>query len=112
MAPNVRLGGSCLLLMSAALVHPTRAARCPLSEEESSTRSRVAGRLARLAVVAAVALPAPLFAALGLSLPLPAAVERLATELVPFAAAPVLEAASTNYVGAHGSIVLTPRERS
>jgi hypothetical protein len=56
-------------------------------------RSRV---LAALAVL----LPVPLLAAAGLSLPLPATVERLAAKLVPFGNASVAAAAAT-----HGSIV-------
>jgi hypothetical protein len=60
----------------------------------------------RLLVVLGVCLPVPVFAATGLSLPLPATVERMATELVPFA-----QPVTTPTGGiAGGSIVLTEAE--
>lgn len=62
-------------------------------------RSRV---LAALAVL----LPVPLLAAAGLSLPLPATVERLAAKLVPFGKLSAAAAAAT-----HGSIVLAAGEQ-
>jgi hypothetical protein len=61
----------------------------------------------RLLVVLGVCLPVPVFAATGLSLPLPATVERMATELGPVAQ-PVTPAEGGV---ASGSIVLTEAER-
>jgi hypothetical protein len=61
----------------------------------------------RLLVVLGVCLPVPVFAATGLSVPLPATVERLATELVPFSARVTPSAGGV----AAGSIVLTDAER-
>jgi hypothetical protein len=61
--------------MTAATAHLTRPA----------LRTSLRGRSAHVLGAVAFALPVPLFAALGLSLPLPATVERIAAELVPFA---------------------------
>jgi hypothetical protein len=61
-------------------------------------------------VALAVCLPVPVFAATGLSLPLPATVERLAAALVPWADAASLEADESLSVGADGAIVLARHE--
>jgi hypothetical protein len=66
----------------------------------------VRGRAGRVACVLAFALPVPLCAALGLSLPLPTSVERLAAKLVPFATSP-----DTRAGAARGSIALAAHER-
>jgi hypothetical protein len=66
----------------------------------------VRGRAGRVACVLAFALPVPLCAALGLSLPLPTSVERLAAKLVPFATSP-----DTRAGAARGSIALAADER-
>lgn len=58
----------------------------------------------------AVALPIPLLAALGLSLPLPGTVARLAARLVPFADWSVLDARAET--PARGRIVTRPRENA
>jgi hypothetical protein len=65
------------------------------------------GRGGRFLCVLALVLPVPLFAALGLSLPLPATVERIAANLVPFGNAGSLD---TNVSAARGSITLAPGE--
>lgn len=81
--------------MTAALVHLTG----------PGMRSRCRGFGARLLAVLALVLPVPVFAVLGLSLPLPATVERIAAQLVPFGNA---ESAA---VGTGGTIVLIPGEQ-
>src|SRR5436309_10804453 len=68
----------------------------------------VRGRSARIFTVLAVVLPVPMLAALGLSLPLPATVERLAAKLVPFGGA--FDARGTHALP-RGSIVLVPGEQ-
>jgi hypothetical protein len=68
----------------------------------------LAYRSRALAALAA-ALPVPLFAALGLSLPLPATVERLAAKLVPFADQSALDAARAD-APENGFIVPGPEE--
>ncbi len=75
-----------------------------------AVRPRLRGRSARVFTVLAVVLPVPTLAALGLSLPLPATVERLAAKLVPFGDSNALEDASR--APAHGSIVLVPGEQA
>jgi hypothetical protein len=67
-------------------------------------------RWERVLVVLAVCLPVPAFAATGLSIPLPATVERLAAALVPWAGAARLEADESLIVGADGAIVLAHNE--
>jgi hypothetical protein len=64
----------------------------------------------RLLIVLAVCLPVPALAATGLSIPLPATVERLAVALVPWADAANLEAEESLTVGADGAIVLARYE--
>lgn len=81
-------------IMTAALVHLTG----------PGMRSRCRGFGARLLAVLAVVLPVPVFAVLGLSLPLPATVERIAAGLVPFGDA------GSPAVGTDGTIVLVPGE--
>jgi len=63
-------------------------------------------RLKGVSSVLALILPVPLLAALGLSLPLPATVERIAAWLVPFGNAAALESDASRTTS--GSIVLTP----
>jgi hypothetical protein len=58
-----------------------------------------------------VLLPIPLFAATGLSIPLPATVERLAAALVPWADDVALLEGQAFSLGENGSIVLAPGER-
>jgi hypothetical protein len=78
-----------------------------MAEVASTVRTRV--RLQqRILVFLGVCLPVPVFAATGLSIPLPATVERMAAKLVPFADTSVLAQAP---VQTRGSIVLTPAER-
>ena len=67
-------------------------------------------RWERVLVVLAVCLPVPVLAATGLSVPLPATVERLAAALVPWAGAARLEADESLIVGADGAIVLAHHE--
>jgi hypothetical protein len=67
-------------------------------------------RWERVLVVLAVCLPVPVLAATGLSIPLPATVERLAAALVPWADAARLEADESLIVGADGAIVLARNE--
>ncbi|MDQ2967685.1 MAG: hypothetical protein M3R37_05120 [Actinomycetota bacterium] len=68
------------------------------------------GRSAHILTVLALVLPVPLCAALGLSLPLPATVARIAAKLVPFANSAVLNANEEQLLGARGSIVRVPGE--
>jgi len=68
-------------------------------------RVRACVRLKGVSSVLALILPVPLFAALGLSLPLPATVERIAARLVPFGNVAALESDASRT--ASGSIVLT-----
>jgi hypothetical protein len=76
----------------------------------TSALGRVLRRWERCLIVLAVCLPVPAFAATGLSIPLPATVERLAAALVPWADATNLEAAESLTVGADGAIVLARYE--
>ena len=73
--------------------------------------ARVVERSQRLALVLGVLALIPTLAATGLSLPLPAAVERIAAALVPWAEAATLADQPVER-SAVGSIVLTPVERS
>jgi hypothetical protein len=82
--------------MTAALVHLTGSAR------RSPWRS--------FGALLAVVLPVPVLAALGLSLPLPATVERIAAKLVPFGSADAFET-SASRLATGGTIVLAPGER-
>jgi hypothetical protein len=63
-------------------------------------------RWERFVIVLAVCLPVPALAATGLSIPLPATVERLAAALVPWANAADFGAEESLTVGADGAIVL------
>jgi hypothetical protein len=67
-------------------------------------------RWERVLVALAVCLPVPVLAATGLSVPLPATVERLAAALVPWGDAGKLEADESLIVGADGAIVLARNE--
>ncbi|MEX2613394.1 MAG: hypothetical protein WD380_07440 [Gaiellaceae bacterium] len=62
-------------------------------------------RWERIVVVLGVCLPIPLSAASGLTIPLPAVVERIAASLVPFADAATLESNQALASGVRGSIV-------
>jgi hypothetical protein len=73
-------------------------------------RSSGRRRLARVLTVLALVLPIPIFAALGLSLPLPGTVERIAAKLVPFGDPEALDA--QEQLGASGAIVLASGELS
>ncbi len=64
----------------------------------------------RILAVLGVCLPIPLLAVTGLSIPLPAPVERIAAALVPWADAATLAADQALAPGAHGSIVLLAGE--
>lgn len=77
-----------------------------MAEAMASGRTRMRPR-ERLLVFLGVCLPVPLFAATGLSLPLPGTVERIATRLVPFGERTALTSGGV----AGGSIVLTDAER-
>jgi hypothetical protein len=68
-------------------------------------------RGARLFGALALLVPIPTMAALGLSLPLPASVERLAAKLVPFGDGDSLDPSAAQPI-ARGSIVLAPGERA
>jgi len=72
--------------MTAAIIHLPRL----------TLRRRLQGGSARAWSLLALVLPVPLFAGLGLSIPLPATVERIAAELIPFS-------------GSHGSQADDPR---
>jgi hypothetical protein len=67
-------------------------------------------RWERVLVFLAVCLPVPVLAATGLSIPLPAPVERLAAALVPWVDTANLEADESLTVGADGAIVLARNE--
>src|SRR5688572_29342780 len=67
--------------------------------------------LQRIVLFLGVCLPVPLLAATGLSIPLPATVERLAAQLVPFAEAATLEASDKAGRRYRGVIVRTPTEK-
>lgn len=73
-----------------------------------------AGRMLRrwesALIVLAVCLPVPVFAATGLSIPLPPTVERLAAALVPWAEEASFEADESLTLGADGTIVLASHE--
>jgi hypothetical protein len=76
----------------------------------SAARVQLARRWELALIVIGLSLPIPLFAATGLSLPLPATVERLAAALVPWTNAAALEENQALATGARGSIVLAPGE--
>jgi hypothetical protein len=78
-----------------------------MAEVAASGRTRVRLR-ERVLVFLGVCLPVPVLAATGLSVPLPATVERMAAELVPFADVVPLGDAP---VQTRGAIVLTQAER-
>lgn len=71
---------------------------------------RMLRRWERFLIVLAVCLPVPALAATGLSIPLPATVERLAAALVPWADAANVGAEESLIVGADGAIVLAHYE--
>jgi hypothetical protein len=71
----------------------------------------MSARLERLLLVLGVCLPIPLAGATGLSMPLPATVERIAAALVPWAEAATFEANEALPTGAAGTIVRAPGEK-
>lgn len=75
-----------------------------------SGAGRMLRRWERALIVLAVCLPVPVFAATGLSIPLPPTVERLAAALVPWADAASFEADEWLTLGANGTIVLASHE--
>jgi hypothetical protein len=75
-----------------------------------SVRASSSGWPARVLTVLALVLCIPLCAALGLSLPLPATVARIAAKLVPFANSAVLDGRGEQLLGGPGSIVRFPGE--
>jgi hypothetical protein len=75
-----------------------------------SLRASSGGWPVRVLTLLALVLPIPLCAALGLSLPLPSTVARIAAKLVPFANSAVLDAREEQLLGARGSIVRLPGE--
>lgn len=66
-----------------------------------------APRWERLLIFLGICLPVPLFAATGLTIPLPATVERLAAALVPWVETAMVD---SNRALLHGTIVLAPGE--
>ena len=74
----------------------------------SSRRMPIHRRWEHALVALGIALPVPLLAATGLSIPLPATVERLAAALVPWAETDTLDEGETVAVG--GTIVYAPGE--
>jgi hypothetical protein len=90
--------------MSTAEFHP------PLSHARPSRRcAHAPSHWERAILVLGVCLPVPALAATGLSLPLPAAVERVAAALVPWAETDPLGEQSTR--GSRGKIIFAPNER-
>jgi hypothetical protein len=77
-----------------------------------STFSHRIRRWERVLVLLGVCLPIPLFAATGLSVPLPETVERIAAALVPWADESALDEGQAFSLGEDGSIVLAAGERS
>ena len=76
----------------------------------SAARVRLARRWELALIVIGLSLPIPLFAATGLSFPLPATVERLVAALVPWTNAAAVEENQALDTGARGSIVHAPGE--
>jgi hypothetical protein len=81
--------------MTAAIAHLVRPSRRAFSH----------GGTARVLAILTLVLPVPFCAALGLSLPLPASVARIAAKIVPFSNSAVLDVKEEQVVGARGSIV-------
>jgi len=76
------------------------------SQHLASPASRVP-RWERLLIVLGICLPVPLFAATGLTIPLPASVERLAAALVPWVETAMVD---SNSALLRGTITLAPGE--
>jgi hypothetical protein len=81
--------------MTAAIAHLVRPSR----------RASLRGRSAHALAVLTLVLPVPFCAALGLSLPLPASVARIAAKIVPFSNSALLDVKEEQVLGARGSIV-------
>jgi hypothetical protein len=75
-----------------------------------AARVQLVRRWELVLIVMGLCLPIPLFAATGLSLPLPATVQRLAAALVPWSNAASLEENQALDGGTRGSIVRAPGE--
>jgi hypothetical protein len=86
-------------------------AAAPEYSTSALSRTPRGRRLERVVLVLGVCLPVPVFAATGLAVPLPAAVERLAAAVVPFADVAAGQATDALARGARGSITLAPGER-
>ncbi|HYY34284.1 MAG TPA: hypothetical protein VE693_12005 [Gaiellaceae bacterium] len=75
-------------------------------------RPRLSKRWERALIVVGICLPVPVFAATGLSMPLPSSVERIAVALVPWSDSATLDENQALPAGASGSIVRAPGEKS
>jgi len=73
---------------------------------------RTSVRWQRALALLGICLPVPICAASGLTLPLPATIERIAASLVPWADAGALSANEALRAGARGTILADPDERS
>lgn len=80
------------------------------SPRPASTVARRLHRWERVLVILGICLPIPVFAATGLSVPLPATVERIAAALAPWAGEANLDDTQSFSLGENGSIVLAPGE--
>jgi hypothetical protein len=89
----------------------TLASRDWAATPSASTFAHAIRRWERILVILGVLLPIPVFAATGLSIPLPAIVERIAAALVPWADDATLLEGQAFSLGENGSIVLAPGER-
>jgi hypothetical protein len=97
--------------MTAATESPTSfGSRGWAAAPSASWIVRTVQRWQRVLAVLGVCLPIPIFAATGLSVPLPATVERLAAALVPWAGDATLADAQAFSIGENGSIVRAPGE--
>jgi hypothetical protein len=73
---------------------------------------RTSVRWQRALALLGICLPVPICAASGLTLPLPATIERIAASLVPWADARAMSANEALRAGARGTILADPDERS
>jgi hypothetical protein len=76
------------------------------------SRAGLTRRCENALIVLGICLPVPLLAATGLSLPLPATVERIAAGLVPWMQTATLDENEALAAGANGSIVRAPGEQT
>jgi hypothetical protein len=77
-----------------------------------SARTRLVRHWERSLIVLGICLPIPLLAATGLSVPLPATVERIAAALVPWMDASAVTENDALLTGTSGEIIRSPSERS